>query len=159
QPRLAELVATRLRDDILTGRLKEGDRLPRQEQLFTDFQVSLPAVREAMRILETDGLISVRRGNVGGAIVHQPNAERTAKTISNGLETRGATINDVSTALLNLEPTCARMCADREDRLTSVVPHLHDAINAQHREFDNITVYNSYCRQFHYAMVSNCGNE
>ena len=66
QPRVAELVASRLRDDILTGRLTEGDVLPSQEALFAEFGVSPPAVREAVHILESDGLISVRRGNVGG---------------------------------------------------------------------------------------------
>ena len=55
QPRLAEIIAASLRDDILTGKLTEGDSLPRQEDLFTRFRVSLPAVREAMRILETEG--------------------------------------------------------------------------------------------------------
>ena len=59
QPRLAEIIAASLRDDILTGKLKEGDSLPRQEDLFTKFRVSLPAVREAMRILETEGLVEV----------------------------------------------------------------------------------------------------
>ncbi|PRC52633.1 FadR family transcriptional regulator, partial [Mycobacterium sp. ITM-2017-0098] len=48
QPRVAALVASRLRDDILTGRLKEGDVLPSQEALFAEFGVSPPAVREAI---------------------------------------------------------------------------------------------------------------
>ena len=65
QPRVAELVASKLRDDILSGRLKEGDVLPSQEALFAEFGVSPPALREAIHLLETDGLISVRRGNVG----------------------------------------------------------------------------------------------
>ena len=91
QPRVAELVASRLRDDILTGRLKEGDVLPTQESLFAEFGVSPPAVREAVHILEADGLISVRRGNVGGAVVHLPSAERTAHMISMVLQTRDST--------------------------------------------------------------------
>ena len=90
QPRVAELVASRLRDDILSGRLKEGDVLPSQESLFAEFGVSPPALREAIHILETDGLISVRRGNVGGAVVHLPSAERTAHMISMVLQSRAA---------------------------------------------------------------------
>ena len=113
QPRVAELVASRLRDDILTGRLKEGDVLPSQESLFAEFGVSPPAVREAIHILESDGLISVRRGNVGGAVVHLPSADRTAHMISMVLQTRAATPGDVSEALLHLEPICAGMCAAR----------------------------------------------
>src|SRR3954468_9620730 len=130
QPRLAEMIAARLRDDILRGRLKEGDSLPRHEDLFTEFRVSLPAVREAMRILETEGLISVRRGNVGGAIVHLPTATRVAQTISMVLQTRHTTLADVSGALLHLEPICASMCASRPDRATTVVPALQAVIDA-----------------------------
>ena len=115
QPRVAEIVASRLRDEILTGRLKEGDVLPSQESLFQQFGVSPPALREAIHILETDGLISVRRGNVGGAVVHLPSAVRTAHMISMVLQTRGSTPADVSEALLHLEPICAGMCASRED--------------------------------------------
>ena len=85
--------------------------LPSQESLFQQFGVSPPALREAIHILETDGLISVRRGNVGGAVVHLPSAVRTAHMISMVLQTRGSTPADVSEALLHLEPICAGMCA------------------------------------------------
>ena len=128
QPRVAEIVASRLRDDILSGRLKEGDVLPSQETLLAEFGVSPPALREAIHILETDGLISVRRGNVGGAVVHLPSAERTAHMISMVLQSRAATPADVSGALMHLEPICAGMCAAREDRLTEVVPYLEAEI-------------------------------
>lgn len=159
QPRLAEIVAARLRDDILTGKLKEGDSLPRQEDLFTEFRVSPPAVREAMRILETEGLLTVRRGNVGGAVVHLPTAERTAQMISMVLQTRGATPGDVSGALSQIEPTCARLCAGREDRETEVVPHLRAAIEAQRAEFDDVARYDANARAFHETLVERCGNE
>ena len=159
QPRLAEIIAASLRDDILSGRLKEGDLLPRQEHLFKEFRVSLPAVREAMRILETEGLISVRRGNVGGAVVHLPTPERTAQMISMVLQSRGTTPDDVSGALLNLEPVCARMCAARPDRLTEVVPALRAAVEAQQAHFDDVANWNHNARRFHEAIVANCGNE
>jgi DNA-binding FadR family transcriptional regulator len=159
QPRVAELVASRLRDDILTGRLKEGDVLPTQESLFAEFGVSPPAVREAVHILEADGLISVRRGNVGGAVVHLPSAERTAHMISMVLQTRAATPGDVSGALLHLEPVCAGMCAAREDRMTAVVPHLQAAIDTQVGQFDTPSQYVPNARRFHEAVVAHCGNE
>ncbi|UXA09914.1 GntR family transcriptional regulator [Mycobacterium sp. SMC-8] len=159
QPRVAELVASRLRDDILTGRLKAGDVLPSQEALFAEFGVSPPAVREAVHILESDGLISVRRGNVGGAVVHLPSAERTAQMIGMVLQTRSATPTDVSEALLHLEPICAGMCAAREDRLTEVVPHLQAAIDAQVEHFDHSSRYVPNARRFHETVVARCGNE
>lgn len=159
QPRLAEIVAASLREDILTGKLKEGDSLPRQEHLFEEFRVSLPAVREAMRILETEGLISVRRGNVGGAIVHLPTSERTARMISMVLQTRNTTLDDVSGALLHLEPICAGMCAARTDRDTEVVPALREAYKEQVARFDDMQSWTPLARRFHEVLVETCGNE
>ena len=159
QPRVAEIVASQLRDDILSGRLKEGDVLPSQEVLFSEFGVSPPALREAIHILEVDGLVSVRRGNVGGAVVHQPSAERTAHMISMVLQARAATPADVSEALLHLEPICAGMCAAREDRLTEVVPYLEVEIERQTAQFDDVSQYVPNARRFHEAIVSRCGNE
>lgn len=159
QPRVAEILASRLRDDILSGRLKEGDVLPSQESLFGEFGVSPPALREAIHILETDGLISVRRGNVGGAIVHGPSAERTAHMISMVLQARAATPADVSEALMHLEPICAGMCAAREDRMTEVVPQLQAQIEAQTAQFDDVAQYVPNARRFHETLVSRCGNE
>lgn len=79
QPRVAEIVASKLRDDILSGRLRAGDILPTQENLYSEFGVSPPALREAIHLLETDGLIAVRRGNVGGAVCNcrRPSAPHT----------------------------------------------------------------------------------
>lgn len=159
QPRVAEVVAARLRDDILSGRLREGDVLPSQESLFAEFGVSPPAVREAIHILETDGLISVRRGNLGGAVVHLPTAERTAHMISMVLQARSATPADVSEALMHLEPICAGMCAAREDRMTEVVPYLQGEIDAQIKQFDDASQYVPNARRFHETLVSRCGNE
>ena len=159
QPRVAEIVASKLRDDILSGRLKEGDVLPSQESLFGEFGVSPPALREAIHILETDGLISVRRGNVGGAVVHQPTAERTAHMISMVLQARSATPVDVSEALMHLEPICAGMCAARDDRMAEVVPYLQHEIDTQTAQFDDVPQYVPNARRFHETLVSRCGNE
>jgi DNA-binding FadR family transcriptional regulator len=159
QPRVAELVAARLRDDILSGRIKAGDVLPSQDTLLSEFGVSPPALREAIHILESEGLISVRRGNVGGALVHPPSAERTAHMISMVLQSRSATPADVSGALMHLEPICAGMCAARADRMAEVVPYLEAEIENQTREFDNPSRYVPNARRFHEAVVSRCGNE
>ncbi|KAA0114983.1 FadR/GntR family transcriptional regulator [Mycolicibacterium sp. P9-22] len=159
QPRVAEIVASKLRDDILSGRLRAGDILPTQESLFSEFGVSPPALREAIHLLETDGLISVRRGNMGGAVVQLPSPERTAHMISMVLQTRAATPADVSGALLHLEPICAGMCAAREDRASEVVPHLQAEIDKQEAQFDDSTQYVRNARRFHEVLVARCGNE
>jgi DNA-binding FadR family transcriptional regulator len=159
QPRLAELVASKLRNEILSGRLTEGDSLPRQEDLLADFKVSPPAVREALRILETEGLISVRRGNVGGAIVHLPTARGVAYMVSLVLQVQRTSLDDVGAAIRDLEPLCAAMCARRSDRNEEVVPVLQDLIQQQSDALGDNIAYNRGARRFHETMVQHCGNE
>jgi DNA-binding FadR family transcriptional regulator len=159
QPRLAELVASKLRDEILSGRLTEGDSLPRQEDLLADFKVSPPAVREALRILETEGLVSVRRGNVGGAIVHLPTARGVAYMVSLVLQAQRTSLDDVGAAIRDLEPLCAGMCARRPDRKEAVVPVLQYLIDQQSEALGDNIAYNRLARRFHETLVQHCGNE
>jgi DNA-binding FadR family transcriptional regulator len=153
------MVAASLRNEILSGRLKEGDTLPRQEDLLADFKVSPPAVREALRILETEGLISVRRGNIGGAVVHFPTARGVAYMVSLVLHAQKTSLDDVGTALRHLEPLCAALCATRPDRAEVIVPDLEAIIQKQLDAIQDVTRYNHAARAFHETLVANCGNE
>jgi len=152
------MVAASLRDEILSGRLTEGDTLPRQEDLLAEFNVSPPAVREAFRILETEGLISVRRGNVGGAVVHVPTADGVSYMVSLVLQVQQTPLDDVGESLRQLEPLCASLCASRPDRAKKVTPGLERTLQAQ-REAVDLAGFNDASRQFHEGVVAGCGNE
>jgi DNA-binding FadR family transcriptional regulator len=153
------MIAAQLREDILTGRLKEGDVLANQERLFNKYQVSPPAMREAMRILETDGLITVRRGNVGGAVVHAPTPQRAAQMIAMVLQTRHTPPGEVSTAIGYLEPICAQLCAARADRAVAVVPVLRAIVAKQREGIEDTEEYLRHSRDFHTSIVELSGNE
>lgn len=158
-PRLAEMVASFLRDDILSGRLDEGDELPRQEDLLKEFRVSPPAIREALRILETEGLVTVRRGNVGGAIVHVPKATGVAYMVGLVLQRQRTTLHDVGVALAQLEPLCAAMCAERPDRMKTVVPELERHLEEQESLTSDGLEWIEASRRFHVAIVSGIQND
>lgn len=71
-PKTAELVADRLRTEIVRGQLKEGDTLPPETTLMEEFGVSRPTLREAYRLLEAESLIQLKRGARGGASYPSP---------------------------------------------------------------------------------------
>ena len=79
--------------------------------LLEQFGVSRPTLREAFRVLEAEGLISVRRGAHGGARVHPPNDDVAARYAGLILEHRGTTVADVYQASAILEPPCAALVA------------------------------------------------
>jgi DNA-binding FadR family transcriptional regulator len=158
-PRVGEIVAESLRARILSGALADGDLLPKQEELLAEFGVSPPAVREAFRILETEGLITVLRGNVGGAIVHLPQASTAAYMMGLVLQSRGVPLSDVSEAMCRLEPACAAQAAMRPDRGTTVLPRLRANIDASMAALDDPDTFIGLARAFHIELVAHCGNE
>jgi GntR family transcriptional regulator, transcriptional repressor for pyruvate dehydrogenase complex len=155
---MAELVADKLRERILQGDLRDGDLLPKEEVLRELYLVSKPSIREAMRILEAQGLITVRRGNVGGAVVHRPTSQNVAYTLAMVLASSAATIEDVAQALRECEPACVALCAERKDRRRTVVPALRKIQKESLRSIDDLVVATMLSRQFHETMVELCGN-
>lgn len=155
-PRMAEVVATSLRDAILRGELTV---VPRLEDIIERFDVGPPAAREAMRILETEGLITVRRGNVGGADVHLPTNARVAYMLSLVLQSAQTPLSDVGAALRELEPLCAVLCAARPDRAKAVVVPLRELIAEQQAAIGDHERTMRAVDAFHGTLVEQCGNE
>jgi GntR family transcriptional regulator, transcriptional repressor for pyruvate dehydrogenase complex len=159
QPRVAELVASRLREQILDGTLPAGSLLPKQEELLEDFDVSLPSMREALRILEVEGLVDVRRGNVGGAVVRVPGPDEAGYTLALVLQSRSVSLDDVATALRSFEPQCAARCAERRDRKRTVLAALQRNIDESKAALDDAETFMTLARAFHEELVAGCGNE
>lgn len=156
---VAEHVAAQLRIQILSGALVDGERLPGREQLLEEFEVSPPSLREALRILETEGLIVVRRGRNGGSIVRRPSDVNAAHSLGMVLQSRRVTLHDTGTALQLLEPLCATLCAGRRDRKRVVVPALVEANDAARAALNDRQRFTDTSRLFHEAIVATCGND
>lgn len=111
-PKTAELVAGTLRRMVVEGQLKDGDFLPNEAELMAHFGVSRPTLREAVRVLESERLVEVRRGSRTGARVRVPGPEVVARPAGLLLELSGATIADLLTAKSAIEPMAARLLAE-----------------------------------------------
>lgn len=152
QHRVAQTVAAELRTRILNS--TDDYRLPTQDQLVQEFGVSYPSIREAIRILETEGLVTVRRGNVGGAEVHRPDETSAAYHLGLALQGGRVTLRDLASGLQMLEPMCAAECARREDRLEVVVPVLTENIEKSRNLVDDGVAFTQTAREFHDLVVS-----
>jgi DNA-binding FadR family transcriptional regulator len=112
-PKTAELVAQTLRKMIVDGQLKDGDFLPYEADLMAHFHVSRPTLREAVRVLESERLVEVRRGSRTGAKVRVPGPEVVARPAALLLAISGTTLADVMTARVGIEPYAARLLAEQ----------------------------------------------
>ena len=156
--RTAEIVADELRRQIIDGELSDGDLLPRQEVLVEQFNVSLVSLREALRILETEGLVSVRRGNRGGAVVHAPAKASAAYMLGLLLQSDTVPLADLGTALQELEPMCAALAARRPDRGKTLIPKLKEINDSMAEHIEDGAQFTEIGGQFHDEVVRGCGN-
>jgi DNA-binding FadR family transcriptional regulator len=125
-PKVAELVASQIRRQIVKREILEGDALLPESDLMAEFGVSRPTLREAFRILESEGLITVTRGSRGGARVHAPAVSSVARYAGLYLQYKGTPLEDVVAARALVEPPAARTLARRNqptdcERLRSLI--------------------------------------
>jgi GntR family transcriptional regulator, transcriptional repressor for pyruvate dehydrogenase complex len=110
-PKASDVLANDIRERILRGEFPAGTPLPPERELVTQTKMSRTTVREALRILEVQGLVVIKTGRSGGAFVQQPGGEAVASSVS--LLIRGQQLR--LTALLEtreaIEPACAGLAA------------------------------------------------
>lgn len=109
-------VADHLRSQIARGELNPGDKLTLEADLLKQFQVSRPTLREALRVLESEGLIELGRGSRKGATVLAPSIRTAARYGALYLATQGTTIGEVHQVRTLIEPSMVAMLAERPSR-------------------------------------------
>jgi GntR family transcriptional repressor for pyruvate dehydrogenase complex len=152
-----EQIADELRALIVSGKLAEGESLGREPDLVERFGVSRPSLREALRILEAEGLITVVRGVLGGVIVHQPDERMTARTAALVLQARNVTLGDVHQARSVIEPAAVRILA--ASRRRGPVDELTQVIEQQRAVLDDLEAFGLANARFHECLVELAGNQ
>lgn len=156
-PKTAELVAANLRRQIVRGTLQPGDALPSESEFMEQFGISRPTLREAFRVLESEQLITVRRGARGGARVSAPDSEAAARYAGLILEYRGATLGDVYQAAAFIEPPCAHRLATKHT--ATDIARLREAVAAEKAALDDALALVEAQDAFHSLLVELTGNQ
>ena len=110
-PKASDVLANELRERILTGEFVEGTGLPAERDLVLQTRMSRTTVREALRILEVQGLIHIKAGRTGGAFVQQPGEDAMASTVNLLIRGRQIHLADLLQTREAIEPFCARLAA------------------------------------------------
>ena len=105
-------VATALADHIVAGRLRAGDHLPPELELARQFGVNRSTVREALRELDSAGLLGRRQGSKRMVVIH-PDPAQVGAGVRRALMLHEVTFVDVWEALMILEPPLAALAATR----------------------------------------------
>jgi DNA-binding FadR family transcriptional regulator len=125
----SEVVAERIVADIVNNNLQIGDRLPPESEMVQQYGVSRESVREGLRLLEVQGLITLRRGPGGGPVVTSVDPRNLARTTTLYFHLAGANYNELFDTWLLFEPAVVRQVTetvDRAEKKRALAPFLPD---------------------------------
>ncbi|MES2986374.1 MAG: GntR family transcriptional regulator [Pseudomonadota bacterium] len=152
----AERVAAELRREIATGNLRPGDRLHSERQLQEQFEISRPTLREALRMLESESLIEVTRGQHGGARVKALDIAVVARQVGVCLQLDGVTLQDVWQARMLIEPSAAGLLTEQGSR--AAMQEMAANIAAAREAMNNPVEYATLTTRFSLILTEYCGN-
>jgi GntR family transcriptional repressor for pyruvate dehydrogenase complex len=135
----SERVAVDIVEDIVDRGLRTGDHLPLEAAMVEDYGVSRASLREALRLLEVQGLIRIRPGPAGGPTVGTVDPANLARTVALYFHLSAATYGHLLATQALLEPICAGLAAQHAERATAMEPFLEPAEPRREVEYRDAT--------------------
>jgi GntR family transcriptional repressor for pyruvate dehydrogenase complex len=154
--RLSDEIARQIKETLFAGKLQAGDRLPTERELAVQFETSRASVREALRTLEQEGMIHIRKGVSGGIFIVDLDHRPVTNSFQTLLSLKKISINNIAEVRLIFEPEAARLAAERvteEDlrELEEVIQQMSVAVNDR-------KLPNSFDLRFHQIIARSTGN-
>ena len=156
QLRVSEAVIEQLKESILTGHFKPGEKLPSERDLSEQFQVSRVAIREALRTLGNSGFITTRQGSTGGAYVTDLTFEYLVNAFLDLFLSDKISIPELHYVRLFIEPEVARLAA------LNITPEysqrLMEALEIEELPIASLSVDVDRKQKVHFILAEMCGN-
>jgi DNA-binding FadR family transcriptional regulator len=140
-------------DDLMQRELQPGDVLGSEAQLVAGYRVARGTLREAIRLLQSQGIVVSKRGPGGGLIVGQPTSVEFVRMMRLFLQAKGTTYADIPAARLAIEPLFARLAA--ESRPERGIAELQAVLyEAEHLPLDDENAQFSCATRFHTIVAT-----
>ncbi len=156
QFRVSEEVLSQLKESILLGKFKSGEKLPSERELTEEFQVSRGVIREAIRALEIRGFVVLRQGPTGGAFVTDLSFDHVGNAFLDLFLANKVSIPELANVRYYVEPEVARLAA-----LNATEEDKKRLVDAQEAEFIPATTTSARITQFqsvHRIIAESCQN-
>lgn len=156
-PKASDILAAQLRDLILSGSVAQGKPLPTERELVAESGLSRSSVREALRVLEVEGLISTRPGRAGGSTVRLPGRASITRTMQLFVRSHAIRLEALLECRIAVEPFMAGLTAtNRTEQELKEMQDLHERFTAAR---DDVALYKRINLDWHLAIARASGNE
>ncbi|MEN8210204.1 MAG: FadR/GntR family transcriptional regulator [Thermodesulfobacteriota bacterium] len=135
QNTITQQIIHQIHTAILAGKLAAGDKLPSENDMIKQFNISKQTLRESLRALEHMGLLEMRKGMGGGSFIIEVDSQITKLSLLNYFYFKNLSIKDLSQVRRLIEPNSARLAAKNmsdenilklKELNTSANKHLND---------------------------------
>jgi GntR family transcriptional regulator, transcriptional repressor for pyruvate dehydrogenase complex len=155
-PKAAMLVAQRIVRDIVRGNLQARDLLPPERVMLETYQTGRGTLREALRLLEFQGVIALKPGPRGGPVVLDPDASHLASTIVLLMQLKQAPFRTIVEVRMALEPMISRLAAERIS--DESMAELGETIDQMRDHLDDQEQFLEANQRFHDIIAWSSGN-
>jgi len=154
--RFSEKIALDIQGRIFKDALKRGDRLPTELDLAGEFQVSRTVIREAMRILESLGLVTIKKGSQGGIFVNDGYHMPLSKSLKGQIDSGRISVDNIIKVRLLLEPFVAAEAALNADKKD--IKELEELLIESAEHLDDPVFMQANRGKFHIRLARASGN-
>lgn len=154
--RKSEEVGEQLKQSILNGIFRPGDKLPSERDMAEEFKVSRVAIREALRRLENAGFIITRQGVSGGAFVTDLTFQNLADAFLDLFMSGKMSIPELHEVRYLVEPKVAQMAALRVT--PEYAGNLKEALKGERGVVTTVSEEVDRKTKIHYILAEMCGN-
>ena len=153
----AMLLAQRIVTEITNDGLIAGDALPAEKEMLAGYEVARGTLREALRFLEIQGVLTIKTGPGGGPIVASPGSRHLASVIAMRLQLTHTSFRSVLEAREVLEPAMARRAAERIGK--EDLEALRESTERMGEHLDDVDEFLTENERFHSLIARGAGNE
>jgi GntR family transcriptional regulator, transcriptional repressor for pyruvate dehydrogenase complex len=155
-PKAAMLVAQRIVQDAIRANLKPGDLLEPERTMLEKYQTGRGTLREALRLLEFQGVISLKPGPRGGPVLQNPDAAHLGSTLVLLMQLQAAPFRNVAQVRSALEPMISKLAA--EQMTESSLVDLRGTVDQMKAEIDDQYSFLDANKRFHDIIAWSSGN-
>ncbi|MBY6412595.1 FadR family transcriptional regulator [Rhodococcus sp. BP-252] len=155
-PKAAMVIAQQIIRDTLRQGLTAGDLLPPEKAMLEKYQIGRGTLREALRLLEFQGVIALKPGPKGGPVLLDPDASHLASTVILLMQLKNAPFKAIAEARVAMEPMISRLAAERISDESLV--QLGGTIDTMRESLDDQYVFLEANKQFHDIIAWSSGN-
>ncbi len=153
---VANQIVEQVREALFAGKFQTGDLIGSEKDLARQFDVSRITVRDALRTLETMGIVEIRVGAGGGARIAEGNLDHFSDALAIQFKLAGVTEHEILDVQVAIESTAAEFAA--LNRSKEHIEELQELLDEAEAVLDDPAEFTKSGQRFHLAIVEASGN-